>query len=208
MEHGIVILGAAAIWFLAVVSPGPNTLIVSQMAIGRSRRAGLGATIGIATGALAYASLTIFGLAIVLDRMAWLHDPIRIAGGAYLLYLGIKSWRGARDCVAAPAIEAATDGHLLQGVRVGLLTSLTNPKSIAFFVGLFAAAVPPATPLWVKAAVLAAGGSIKLGWYSIVATMLSTGRSRALYMRAKAAIDRTIGGILVLLGLRLLAGEQ
>ncbi|MFO0997495.1 MAG: LysE family transporter [Alphaproteobacteria bacterium] len=208
MDSAFVVLGAATIWLLAVVSPGPNTLIVSQMAIARSRAAGLGATFGIAMGALTYAALTLFGLSIVLDRVAWLNGPIRIAGGAYLIYLGIKSWRGARGAIAAPDIAAVTDGHLAHGIRVGLLTSLTNPKSIAFFVGLFAAAVPAAAPLWTKLAVLAAGGAIELGWYAIVATALSAGRARALYLRTKVVIDRTIGGILVLLGCKLLLQER
>lgn len=207
MDQAIVILGAAFIWALAVLSPGPNFLIVSQLSVARSRMAGVGATLGVATGAVTYASLTMFGLSVVLDKVAWLHDPIRIAGGAYLVYLGIKTWRGARNPPPQAALAAAASGHFRQGFRVGLLTALTNPKSIAFFVGLFAAAVPPSTPLWAKLAILAAGGTVEVGWYTLVATTLSSGRARALYLHAKAAIDRTVGGLLVLLGMRLLLEE-
>ncbi|MHB1216805.1 MAG: LysE family transporter [Alphaproteobacteria bacterium] len=97
MDQAIVIFGAAFIWFLAVVSPGPNFLIASQMSVARSRAAGMGATVGVSSGALTYAALTLSGLSIMLDQMAWLHDPIRIAGDVYLVHLGIKSWRGARN---------------------------------------------------------------------------------------------------------------
>src|SRR5688572_29087513 len=141
MDQFIVIFGAAFIWFLAVVSPGPNFLIVSQLSVARSRAAGMGATVGVSSGALTYATLTLFGLAIVLDEMAWLHDPIRIAGGAYLVYLGIKSWRGARRPPPSADLSDAGAGHFSHGLRVGLMTQLTNPKSIAFCIGLFAAAV-------------------------------------------------------------------
>lgn len=208
MDQALVIFGAAFIWFLAVISPGPNFLIVSQMSVARSRAAGLGATLGVSTGALTYASLTLFGLSIVLDKMAWLHDPIRIVGGAYLVYLGIKSWRGARNPPPQAALAAAISGHFRQGFRVGLLTALTNPKSIAFCVGLFAAAVPPSTPLWAKLAVLLSGAIIEVGWYTLVATTLSSGQARAFYLRAKAAIDRTVGGLLAILGARLLLEEN
>lgn len=208
MDQAIVIFGAAFIWFLAVVSPGPNFLIVSQMSVARSRAAGMGATLGVSSGALTYASLTLFGLSIVLGKMAWLHDPIRIAGGAYLVYLGIKSWRGARNPPPQAVLAATISGHFRQGFRVGLLTALTNPKSIAFCVGLFAAAVPPSTPLWAKLAVLLSGAVIEVGWYTLVATTLSSGRARAFYLRAKAAVDRTVGGLLVLLGARLLLEEN
>lgn len=208
MDQALVIVGAAFIWFLAVVSPGPNFLIVSQLSVARSRAAGMGATVGVSTGALTYASLTLFGLSIVLNQMAWLHDPIRIAGGAYLIYLGIKSWLGARKPPPAVDFTDATPGHFAHGLRVGLLTQFTNPKSIAFCVGLFAAAVPPSTPLWAKLSILAAGAVIEFGWYSLVTMVLSSGRSRAFYLRAKAAIDRTVGGLLVLLGARLLLEEN
>lgn len=208
MDQIVTIFGAAFIWFLAVVSPGPNFLIVSQLSVARSRAAGLGATVGVSSGALTYASLTLFGLSIVLDRMAWLHDPIRIAGGAYLIYLGIKSWRGARQPPAEADLADAAPGHFSHGLRVGLLTQLTNPKSIAFCVGLFAAAVPPSTPLWAKLSILAAGAVIEFGWYTLVTTVLSSGRARAFYLRAKAAIDRIVGGLLVLLGGRLLLEEN
>lgn len=208
MDQALVIFGAAFIWFLAVVSPGPNFLIVSQLSVARSRAAGMGAPLGVSAGALTYASLTLFGLSVVLDRMAWLHDPIRIAGGAYLVYLGIKSWRAARHPPPQAVLTARVSGHFPQGFRVGLLTALTNPKSIAFCVGLFAAAVPPATPLWAKLSILAAGGAIELGWYTLVATALSSGRARAFYLHAKAAIDRAVGGLLALLGARLLLEEN
>lgn len=208
MDQALVIFGAAFIWFLAVVSPGPNFLIVSQLSVARSRAAGMGATVGVSTGALTYASLTLFGLSIVLDQMAWLHDPIRIAGGAYLIYLGIKSWLGARKPPPTRDFTDAAPGHFAHGLHVGLLTQFTNPKSIAFCVGLFAAAVPPSTPLWAKLAILAAGAVIEFGWYTLVTTVLSSGRSRAFYLRAKMAIDRTVGGLLVLLGARLLLEEN
>lgn len=143
MDQALVIFGAAFIWLLAVVSPGPNFLIVSQLSGARSRAAGMGATVGVSSGALAYASLTLFGLGFVLNQMAWLHDPIRIAGGAYLIYLGIKSWLGARKPPPVADFADTAPGHFAHGLRVGLLTQLANPKSIAFCVGLFAAAVPP-----------------------------------------------------------------
>lgn len=208
MDQALVIFGAAFIWFLAVISPGPNFLIVSQLSVARSRAAGMGATVGVSLGALTYASLTLFGLSLVLEKMAWLHDPIRIAGGAYLIYLGVKSWLGARKPPPAADFTGAAPGHFAHGLRVGLLTQLTNPKSIAFCVGLFAAAVPPSTPLWAKLSILAAGAVIEFGWYTLVTTVLSSGHARAFYLRAKTVIDRTVGGLLVLLGARLLLEEN
>lgn len=200
--HGIII-GATLIWLAAVVSPGPNFLVVSRLALSRSRRSAIGATFGIAIGSLIYAALTMFGLSVLILRFAWLGDTIRIVGGAYLVWLGIQAWR-ARPEHLNPAAAEAVDGatSLLRGLRVGFLTEITNPKGIAFFLGLFAAAVPDSTPLWAKLVVLSAGGVIELAWYTAVAFVLSSGPMLAGYQRVRRTVDRVLGTLLIVLGLK------
>jgi RhtB (resistance to homoserine/threonine) family protein len=198
-----VIIGASLIWLAAVVSPGPNFLVVSRLALSRSRRSAIGATVGITVGSLIYAALTMFGLSVLILRFAWLGDTIRIMGGAYLVWLGIQAWRARPEDLnpnAAKAVQDATS--LLHGMRVGFLTEITNPKAIAFFLGLFAAAVPDATPLWAKLAVLSAGGAIELAWYTVVSFALSSGPMLAGYQKARRTVDRVLGTLLIALGLK------
>lgn len=143
-----------------------------------------------------------FGLGVLILRFAWLGDAVRIAGGAYLVWLGIQAWRAAPDDLQ-PAGTGTGQGapSLLHGVRVGFLTEITNPKGIAFFLGLFAAAVPAATPLWAKLAVLAAGGVIEVAWYAAVSFALASGPMRAGYRRVRRTVDRVLGTLLIALGL-------
>src|SRR5262245_52452459 len=82
--------GVLAIWILAVVSPGPAFLVLSQQAIGRSRAAGLGAAFGIATGAILFAALTMWGFTAVVTQISWLGTALRIFGAIYLVYLGLS----------------------------------------------------------------------------------------------------------------------
>ena len=195
------ILGVLAIWLLAVVSPGPAFLVLSQLAAGRSRAAALGASLGIAVGAMIFAALTMWGLAVVVTQIAWIGTLLRIAGAVYLVYLGLSLFHHASG--AAPETPPAREGDAFAGFRIGLLTALTNPKAIAFFLSLFAVALPPHLPPAGKLALLAAGFCIELGWYMLVALLLSTGWLRARYARARATIDRTLGSGLVLVGVRL-----
>jgi threonine/homoserine/homoserine lactone efflux protein len=198
-----IIIGATLIWLAAVVSPGPNFLIVSRLALSRSRRAAFGATFGIAIGSLIYAALTMFGLSVLILRFAWLGDTIRIVGGAYLVWLGIQAWRARPEDLHSTADGTARDmPSLLGGLREGFLTEITNPKGIAFFLGLFAAAVPAATPLWAKLTVLSAGGMIELGWYTAVSFALSSGPMRAGYQTIRRTADRVIGTLLIAAGLK------
>jgi RhtB (resistance to homoserine/threonine) family protein len=203
MSPVAIIIGATLIWLAAVISPGPNFLVVSRLALSRSRRSAIGATLGIAIGSLIYAALTMFGLSVLILRFAWLGDTIRIVGGAYLVWLGIQAWRARPADLHPTAPGAARNApSLLGGLRVGFLTEITNPKGIAFFLGLFAAAVPAMTPLWAKLAVLSAGGVIELGWYMAVSFALSSGPMRAAYQNVRRTVDRVMGTLLIAVGLK------
>jgi threonine efflux protein len=203
MSSYAIIIGATLIWLAAVVSPGPNFLIVSRLALSRSRRSAIGATVGITAGSLIYAALTMFGLSVLIFRFAWLGDTIRIVGGAYLVWLGIQAWRARPEDLHSATVGAVQAvPSLLRGLRVGFLTEITNPKAIAFFLGLFAAAVPASTPLWVKLAVLSAGGMVELAWYTAVSFALSSGPMRAGYQKVRRAVDRVLGALLIAVGLK------
>ena len=203
MSPCAIIIGATLIWLAAVVSPGPNFLVVSRLALSRSRRSAIGATVGITIGSLIYAALTMFGLSVLILRFAWLGDTIRIVGGAYLVWLGIQAWRARPENLNPTAAKEVQDvTSLLHGLRVGFLTEITNPKGIAFFLGLFAAAVPETTPLWAKLAVLSAGGMIEFSWYTAVSFALSSGPMLAGYLKVRRTVDRVLGTLLIVLGLK------
>lgn len=73
-----IIAGATLIWLAAVVSPGPNFLVVSRLTLSRSRQSAVEATFGIALGSLTYAALTMFGLSVLILRFAWLGNTVRV----------------------------------------------------------------------------------------------------------------------------------
>jgi threonine/homoserine/homoserine lactone efflux protein len=197
--------GVLAIWALAVVSPGPAFLVVSQTAAGRSRAAALGVALGIASGAAFYASLTMWGLGVLVVKIAWLGTVLRTIGAVYLLYLGVSLLRSSARPPAASAGADRSAGDVLGGMRTGLVTALTNPKGIAFFLSLFAVALPADLTFAGKLALLACGFAIELGWYVFVAMTLSAGWPRRQYARARKTIERVLGAALVLAGVRLAA---
>ena len=85
----------------------------------------------------------------------------------------------------------------------GLTTQVSNPKTAIVYASVFAAFMPAAPTLGFDLAVCAAVFAIEAGWYGVVAVVLSSARPRGVYLRAKATIDRLAGGVMVLLGLRL-----
>ncbi len=195
-------LGVLAIWALAVISPGPAFLVLSQAAAGRSRSAAMGVSVGIAMVAVTYAALTMWGLAVLVAEIGWLAAALRIAGALYLIYLGLSLFRNSGEA-AGEANAPSGAGRFMIGVRTGMLTAAGNPKAIAFFLSLFAAVLPHDLSFGAKLELLVAGFMIEMSWYMLVASVLSTQWVRRQYARARATIDRVLGSALVLAGVRM-----
>src|SRR5579875_3765871 len=136
-----------------------------------SRGAGFAAAFGVALGDFLFAALAMSGLSIVLLSLHALSAVIRLAGAAYLIWLGIQAWLGAGSPVSFAA-DSAPPG----GFRAGLAVCLTNPQAITFFVSLFAAAIAPGTPLWMRAVMAAGVFALALAWYGFVALAFSAER--------------------------------
>jgi threonine efflux protein len=114
----------------------------------------------------------------------------------------MSTWIGAGALVeaAAPAVVRSA----WYGLRTGFIVDLSNPKSIAFFIGLYAVAVPHETALWAKVCIIAGCFVLETLWYGLVAAMLSTPAALALYRRVGKGIERTIGACLTGFGIRMI----
>jgi len=130
------------ITIVLVLTPGPVVTLVIATAAAKGTRAGLATVAGTSSGTglllLAIAS----GLSWVMSNAAALVEILRWVGAAYLIWLGIQSWRGAgRDRDAGdPPRQHALFGR-------GFLVAITNPKTIAFFTAFLPQFVDPALPV-------------------------------------------------------------
>ncbi|MBP0649812.1 LysE family transporter, partial [Mycobacterium tuberculosis] len=126
---------------LAYASPGPDFVAVTAAAL-TSRKTGFGAALGVAAASLIWAGAALAGLGLVLTRIGWLYEAIRLAGAAYLVYLGGRMLIGALKPSAAATIVAGGDAGFGKGFSRGFLVNLTNPKAAAFFGSLFVSLLP------------------------------------------------------------------
>ena len=196
------LLALAGVWVLVVMSPGPDFVVTMSRAAG-SRRAGLAAAAGITLGTAIWASASAAGAGIVLARYQWAAEAVRYLGAGYLAWLGLRMI--LRSGRAVP--EAGADGGERRGAgaawRAGLLADLGNPKAAVFWTGLFAAVLPAAAPVTVRAAAVALAVVIAAAWYSAVACAFSLAVVTRRYRRAKKWIDRVTGSVLTGLAVRL-----
>lgn len=191
--------------FIGAVSPGPSFVLVSRIAVARSRKAGLAAAFGMGTGSVIFATLALFGLSALLMKVEWLYLALKVAGGLYLIYVGIRIWRNAAHDlpIDAPATPAA--GGIARNFLFALGTQLSNPKTAIFYGSIFAALLPAAPAPWLLLTVPPAVFVVETGWYAVVTMAFSSNRPRALYIGSKLWIDRVAGAIIGALGARLVA---
>ncbi len=203
-----VVLTVLVLYIAIVVSPGPNFALISKLALRGEKTAAWGATLGLACAATFYGVLAMAGLSVILERIGWLTRAVQIAGGLYLIWLGIQSWRHAGatspdDGAEGVNLEQHRTTSFFRGLRLGGLVNFSNPKGIIFFVGLYAVAVPSDAAQLTKVAILAASFAVEIVWYGFVLVVLSSPPARTVYVRAGAWIERAIGIALVVFGIRL-----
>jgi threonine/homoserine/homoserine lactone efflux protein len=198
----VLTLGAiAAIWFAATMTPGPDFLVTTRTAMLHGRDAARRTVIGLAVGTAMWGLAGFFGIHALFLAAPFLYLALKLGGGAYLIYLGLRllvSGFGRRGPdLPAPTLRGGS------AFRLGLITNLANPKAALFTTSLFAATLPPSPPAWLGFAAAAIMTAICLLWYSLVAQALTTGHVAALFSRARHWIDRVAGAAFVGFGLEL-----
>lgn len=206
LNAALALAAIAGAILMGAISPGPSFVLVARTAIAVSRRDGLAAALGMGVGGVIFAALALAGLAALLTQFAWLHLLLKLTGGAYLLYLAVMLWRGARQPVAfSDATALISRQSLGRSFWIALATQISNPKAIVIYTGIFAALMPKAPPNWFYAVVPLIIFVIETGWYVAVSLLFSARRPRAAYLRLKLWVDRAAAAVLGLLGARLLS---
>lgn len=192
---------------LGAISPGPSFLLICHTSVSRTRRDGLMAAAGLATGSAILAALTLLGLKTVLGHAARVDLLLHLLGGAYLVFLGSRLWMTAPEPMAGLEADATAAQPLLKTpFLTGLTTQITNPKTVLTYGGVFGALLPLNPPLWLTVILLPSLFAVEAGWYCFVAVGFSSTRSRQFYLGRKKWLDRFAGTAIAGLGLRLLYG--
>jgi threonine/homoserine/homoserine lactone efflux protein len=129
------------ITLVLVLTPGPIVTLVIATGATRGVRAGLITVAGSTIGNALLVSGIALGLSLVIQYAAVIFEWLRWIGAAYLIWLGIQSWRHAGS--AATAIEPSSHVYF----RRGFLAAITNPKTIAFFTAFLPQFVDPSLPV-------------------------------------------------------------
>ena len=194
---------AAGLVLLALLTilPGADMALVAKVALVDGRPAALRTTLGICAGLPLHAAASALGLAVVLATSATAFSIVKIAGAAYLAYLGVQTIRHAGAPAAiAPARPSALRTPFLQG----FLSNLLNPKVALFYLTFLPQFIGPGDDVFLRSEAFALShAAMGLAWLTLYAWAID--RIGALLVRSGARrwLERTTGGLLVALGARL-----
>lgn len=191
-----------------IFTPGPDIIYVLTRGVAQGRTAALAAAAGFSLGNIGHTLLAVCGLSAILASSATAFTLIKIAGGLYLIYIGVKLWRADPRLTLSPAGEHKTARIIF---RQSILANLLNPKVAVFFLAFFPQFVRPSqgSP---------ALQMLILGLTFVVLTMICFGLVAlgAGLLNARLAARPTVsawlhkgaGAILMLLGLRLVWADR
>jgi threonine/homoserine/homoserine lactone efflux protein len=205
MEPLKVLVPVFAIFIPALILPGPDFIGVVRSSMTRGKAGGLRTTMGVSMGLGFYATLSLLGLSAVLVEYQWLTWAVRVLGGGYLAYLGIRLIRAKPVNAADAALQTPLRGNAFV---FGLLVTLTNPKAIVLFASVFATAVTSATPSWVMVLMIGLVVLSALTWYSLVSLFMASAPVMRRFQHARHWIERAAGVCFVAIGLRILADAR
>jgi threonine/homoserine/homoserine lactone efflux protein len=197
------LLAFAGVAAVVIVTPGQDTALTIRNTIAGGRGAGVRTAAGVVCGQAVWALAAAAGVAALLVASEPAFVALKLAGAAYLVYLGGQAlWAAVRGGAYVPATASAPRTHEL---RQGLVSNLGNPKMAAFFSSLlpqFADSFP---------ALLAHGllfCAMTLVWLSAYAAVVARAGDIARRPRVRRAIDAVTGVVLIGLGARLATAER
>lgn len=192
-----------SLFVLTFFNPGANLFVVVQTSLASGRRAGVLTGLGVALGDAIYSGLGLFGMATLITQCEAIFSLFKIGGGAYLLWF---AWNSIRHQATPqmPTLQQPVSAPWTVFFRRGLLTDLSNPQTVLFFISIFSVTLSADTPMWARMMAWAGIVLSSVIWRVFLSQAFSLPAVRRAYGRIQRVASRIIGAIIGLLALRLI----
>lgn len=208
MEYLALIGTVTIIHLLAVISPGPDFIMCVRNSLTYSRKTGIWTAVGFGGGIAVHIFYSLAGLALIISKSILLFNSIKFLGAGYLIYIGLKSFLSKSSKIELGEHHKKDDISPLSAVKIGFLTNVLNPKATLFFLSLFTLVISPETPM----PIMSIMGTIMITntilWFSLVAIFLTQKRIRSIFERFQGVFSKTLGGLLIALGIKVALTEK
>ena len=186
------------------LTPGPDTLYILGRSVAHGRRAGVASALGISAGSIFHTCAAAFGLSALLATSAWAFTFVKLAGAAYLIFLGVRALFEKQHELPMPARFRRPGATA--AFRQGMMTNILNPKVALFFLAFLPQFIDAAAPSKTIAFVILGLTFVVTGtaWCLVLAWFSSAFSARLRENPTVTAwLNRAVGSLFVFLGLRL-----
>jgi len=191
------------------LTPGPDTVYILGRSIAQGREAGIASALGISVGSIFHTCAAALGLSAILATSALAFGTIKLLGGAYLIFLGIKMILERSGHFSLPSNFRRRT--IAAAFRQGILTNVLNPKVALFFLAFLPQFIDPASSAKIVAFLFLGLTFVTTGttWCLILLWSASAFSERLRTNETVAQwLNRTAGALFVFLGLRLATAKQ
>lgn len=196
-------LTVVIVHLLAVMSPGPDFVMVTRNSLVYSRKVGVYTSIGLAMGIAVHVTYCLLGIGLLISRSILLFNIIKYLGASYLIYIGYKSLKAKPQAQENIEIEKAQEQiSSLSAIRIGFLTNVLNPKATLFMLALFTQVINPGTPRLIESLYGMEMVTMTFVWFSLVSVFFSNSLIKSKISKVQHHIERLTGAVLILLGIK------
>ena len=203
LDFGL-IAAVGLIHLVALVSPGPDFVVVCRNSLLYSRTIGIYTAVGFGLGICVHISYAVFGLSWLIANNELIFTVIQYLGAFYLMLIGIQSLRSFQSQIGQQTTTYSSRISPFRAVRIGFITNVLNPKATLFFLGLFSTMLNPTVGelTLVVIAVLLVVTTIL--WFSLVALLISHTRFTTGLKRYEKTAHQFFGVLLIGIGVIIL----
>lgn len=199
------VLSFAILGALLTITPGLDTALVLRSAVTMGRGPAFATALGVNTGALIWGAAAAVGVSALLTASTTAYTVLRVAGAAYMLYLGVRMmWSAFKKDGEAVELTAPAAPTWWSTFGKGLFTNLLNPKVGAFYVAVLPQFIPAdASPLGVGVLLALVHDVEGLLWFSLIIFGAQAARGLLARRSVRRTVDAGTGAVLIGFGLRL-----
>ncbi len=197
------ILTVAGINLLAIMSPGPDFIMITRNSLMYSRKTAVYSALGLSLGILVHIAYSLIGVGFLISQSIILFSLIKIIGALYLIYIGYKSLADKSNPNIDKSNFKTKDLSTIEAIKMGFLTNVSNPKVTLFFLSIFTLVIKPNTPVFIK---LVMGMEMSLAtfiWFAIVAIIFTNKLIKQKISKVQHYAEKLMGVILIALGIKI-----
>ena len=192
---------------LLTLSPGVDTLMVIRNTLRGGWRDGVLTSFAICCGLFVHALISAGGISLVLMQSAWLFGLLKLAGAAYLIWLGAVSLRSALrggGVLVPRSVQRVESLPWSVPLREGFLSNVLNPKAIVFYLAFLPQFIQPSEPVILKALFLAAIHFVIANLWQLAIVLIVINVHRWLDSPlVKPYLDGLAGSVMIMLGAKM-----